>query len=123
EVDEAVAVGISQRAAPVVHPVVAGGLNPEDAGLTGGLDRRRGAVRAAGAVAAAVAGETERAVDDLDASGLDLLLGLLEPGRVVDAVKEQLRARRHLMDDLGDSGAVLGVADIGAVVGEGGVRG
>src|SRR5262249_25507883 len=101
EVDQAVAADVGELAAPVVHRVIAGGLNPQDAGVTGGLDGRRRAVSTARAVAAAVAREAERAADDLDVSGrLDLLLGLLKADGALDAVQIQVRTWRHLVDDL-----------------------
>ena len=46
-------------------------------------------------------------VDDLDAGSDRVLLGQLEVDLGVDADQVELRAGRHLVDELGDGGAVV----------------
>ena len=122
DVNEAVVIGISQSAAPVILAVVASGLYPEDAGRTSFLHRRRGGVRVSGAVAAAVTREAERAVHDLDTGALNRGLGHFKPDVRPCAVEVKLCTRRHLVHYLGNRRPVFGrvrarrVVPVGAVL-------
>ena len=49
-------------------------------------------------------------VDDRDAVGDAVVLGIPQRHVVVDLQEIELRPRRHVVDDLGDAGAVLGGA-------------
>src|SRR5262249_55662686 len=121
ELDVTVAVVVGEFAAPVVDAAVAGSLDPQQAGLPTDPDGVGGATRGTRAVAARVAGEAERTGDDRDLRRrvdhvirLDRLFGGGEADRVVYAEEEQVRTRRHLVDDLGDRGAVFGQVRIRA---------
>ena len=87
--------------------VVARGHRPQLPCLTSGDQR---VAHDAGAVAAAAQAVGERGVHDRHALRREVLLGVGDVVVELDAHQVQLRLGRHLVCDLRDSGAVVGVA-------------
>src|SRR5207245_7605285 len=105
--DGTVAVDVGGGETEVTVGVIARGHRPELAGLP---SRRHRVAQRTGAVAATAEVVGKRRVHDGDAERREVLLRGGEIVVELDAHKEQLRLRRHLVRDLRDGRAVLGVA-------------
>jgi hypothetical protein len=108
EIEYAVVIRVYPTTGPMRLRLVAGSVHPEDpVGARVGDDRVRRS-GAATAVPARVPEPADGVVNDLDPVGDCVLLGQRKGYLTVDADEVQLRARRHLVDDLGDGSAMDG---------------